>query len=114
MLRVLSRNWVTDRAFIVTDMPKKSSNGSSSTSGSLLVIRKESFSLPEHAPDGMIALGEDKRQLHLEGTIKYFNVDEIVSAWGLTLTTADYNALKKYNKKPVLLIEVIEPYQATK
>lgn len=114
LLRVLSRGWVTDRSFIVTDVPKKTSNGTSTTSGSLLVIRKEPFLLPEHAPDGMIALGEDKRQLRLEGTIKYFNVDEVTSMWGITLSTADYNALKKYNKKPVLLIEVIEPYQVTK
>ncbi len=114
LLRVLSRGWVTDRSFIVTDVPKKTANGTSSTSGSLLVIRKESFALPEHAPDGMIALGEDRRQLRLEGTIKYFNVDEVASMWGITFSTADYNALKKYNKKPVLIIDVIEPYQASK
>ncbi|NMB70424.1 hypothetical protein GYA27_04495 [candidate division WWE3 bacterium] len=114
LLKVLSRGWVTDRAFIVTDVPVKTPSGTSTPSGSLLVIRKEQFSLPEHAPDGMIALGEDKRQLRLEGTVKYFNVDEVSSMWGITFSTADYNALKKYNKKPVLLIDVIEPYQTNK
>jgi len=112
LLRTLTSTWITDRGFLISDLPVKSKSGSTSTPPKIMAIRKEQFDLPEHAADGMIALGEDKRQMRIEGKVVFFNVDQIASDWGITFSEADYKALKNYNKKPVVIIEVVEPYKA--
>jgi hypothetical protein len=112
LLRVQTSTWITDRGFLMSDVPPKSKTGSQSTPPKIMAFRKEAFDLPENAADGMIALGEDKRLMQIEGTVVYFDVDIIGSQMGLTFSEADYKALKKYNKKPVVIIESIQPYVA--
>lgn len=114
LLRAVSGTWVTDRGFLINDVPVKTKSGSTKTPPKVLVLRREPFDLPEHAADGMIALGEDKRQLEIEGTVMFFDTDKIANMWGITFTEADRLVLKKYLKKPVVIVEAVRPYQAKK
>ena len=99
---------------MIVDVVKSSGFGSTTTQSGvpLLVLRREAFSLPENAPDGVIALGEQNKLVQVSGVVRYFDTESFQKTWGITFSSADVVVLKKYIGKPVLVLSDVKDYVA--
>ena len=100
-------DWVTKRVFTVN----AGSGGLLGKQGQLLVINKDTFTLPKYAPKGGIGLGEIVN-VKLKGRVRIMSRIELEQAMGIDLDAGDIklddNNIDNWDEGSVLLLTSVE------